>query len=149
MQSSTVAVFGMLIVFDIAPEMNGCAAAIIRMWLSTDNERRPMRPHGLAQSNTARCSGLRCGAPSNVIAPQHQLLAASISARAKPSAASSSKPGSSSAPGAIPKLSMQKASPKVHLLNVNLMSKAEASAASTAASARSSKPFCLRLSWLM
>src|SRR5437763_16493805 len=76
----------MLIVFEIAPEMKGCAAAIIWMGLSTDSERRPMRPHGLAQSNTARCSGLRCGAPSNVIAPQRQLLAASISARAKPSA---------------------------------------------------------------
>ena len=37
MQSSTVAAFGMLIVFEIAPEMKGCAAAIIRMWLSTDN----------------------------------------------------------------------------------------------------------------
>ena len=29
--SSTVASFGMLMVFEIAPVMNGCAAAIIRM----------------------------------------------------------------------------------------------------------------------
>src|ERR1700746_425853 len=102
-----------------------------------------MRPHGLAQSNTERCSGFRCSAPSNVIAPQQKLLAASISARAKPSAANSSKAGSSSAPDAIPSLSMQKSSPNVHLLNVNLMSNAEASAASTAASAASSNPFSL------
>ena len=93
MQSSTVAAFGMLMVFEIAPEMKGCAAAIIRMWLSADNARVPVRPHGLAQSNTGRCSGFRCGAPSRVIAPQHQVLAASISARLKPSAASRSKPG--------------------------------------------------------
>ena len=33
--SSTVASFGRLIVFEIAPEMNGCAAAIMRMWPST------------------------------------------------------------------------------------------------------------------
>jgi hypothetical protein len=32
----TVASFGMLMVFEIAPEMNGCAAAIMRMWLSTE-----------------------------------------------------------------------------------------------------------------
>src|SRR5271166_2925873 len=125
----------MLIVFEIAPEMKGCTAAIMRMWLSTDKARLPVRPHGLAQSNTERCSGFRYGAPSSVIAPQQKLLAASISARVKPSAANSSKEGSVSAPGAIPNLSTQKSSPKVHLLNVNLMSKAAASAASTAASA--------------
>ena len=93
MQSSTVAAFGMLMVFEMAPEMKGWAAAIMRMWLSADNARVPVRPHGLAQSNTGRCSGLRYGAPSRVIAPQHQALAASISARLKPSAASRSKPG--------------------------------------------------------
>src|SRR5271165_5065881 len=124
----------MLIVLEIAPEMKGCTAAIMRMWLSTDRARVPLRPQGLAQSNTAKCSDLRWGAPSNVIAPQQKLLAASISARAKPSAANSSKEGSSSAPGAIPNLSTQKSSPKVHLLNVNLTSKAEASAASTSSS---------------
>jgi hypothetical protein len=36
LQSSTVASFGMLMVLEIAPEMNGCAAAIMRMWLSTE-----------------------------------------------------------------------------------------------------------------
>ena len=42
----------MLMVLEIAPEMKGCAAAIMRMWLSTERKRLPMRPHGLAQSNT-------------------------------------------------------------------------------------------------
>ncbi len=34
MQSSRVAAFGMLIVFEFGPEMNGRATAIIRMGLS-------------------------------------------------------------------------------------------------------------------
>jgi hypothetical protein len=33
-QFRPVAAFGMLIVLEIAPEMKGCTAAIIRMWLS-------------------------------------------------------------------------------------------------------------------
>ena len=32
MMSSTVASFGMLMVFEIAPEMNGCTAPIMRRW---------------------------------------------------------------------------------------------------------------------
>ena len=32
MISSTVHSSGMLMVFEIAPEMNGCTAAIMRMW---------------------------------------------------------------------------------------------------------------------
>ena len=60
----------MLIVLEIAPEMKGWAAAIMRMWLSTDKERLPILPHGLAQSKTGRCSSFRCGAPSSVMAPQ-------------------------------------------------------------------------------
>ena len=32
MMSSTVHSSGMLMVFEIAPEMNGCTAAIIRTW---------------------------------------------------------------------------------------------------------------------
>ena len=36
LQSATVASFGILMVFEIAPEMKGWAAAIIRMWLSTE-----------------------------------------------------------------------------------------------------------------
>ena len=76
----TLAALGMLIVLEIAPEMKGCTAAIMRMWLSTESARLPMRPHGLAQSNTARCSAFRYGAPSSVIAPQTCRFAASTSA---------------------------------------------------------------------
>ena len=108
-----------------------------------------MRPHGLAQSNTGRCSGRRCGAPSRVIAPQQQVLAASISARVKPSAAKRSKPGSARRSAAMPSFSARNASPKVHLLNANLMSKAAASPASSAASAASSKPLAASVSWLI
>ncbi len=39
----------------------------------------PILPQGVAQSNTGRCSGLRCGAPSRVMAPQTWMLAASMS----------------------------------------------------------------------
>src|SRR4029453_9863340 len=90
LQSSTVASFGMLMVFEMAPEMKGCAAAIMRMWLSTERYRLPILPHGLAQSNTGRCSAFRKGAPSSVIAPQTWTLAASISFFEKPSDASMS-----------------------------------------------------------
>ena len=38
--------FGMLIVFEIAPEMKGCAAAIMRMWLSTRKEALAGAPAG-------------------------------------------------------------------------------------------------------
>ena len=69
MQSSTVAEFGMLMVLEMAPEMKGWAAAIILMWLSTESERLPILPQGLAQSNTGRCSAFRKGAPSRVMAP--------------------------------------------------------------------------------
>ena len=68
--SATVAAFGMLIVFEIAPVMKGWAAAIMWMWLDALSERRPSRPHGLAQSKIGRCFSSRCGAPSRVIAPQ-------------------------------------------------------------------------------
>jgi hypothetical protein len=67
--SSTVASFGRLIVLLIAPEMNGCAAAIIRMCPSAAMNRLPILPHVFAQSNTGRCSLLRCGAPSTVCVP--------------------------------------------------------------------------------
>ncbi len=63
--SSTVASVGMLMVFEIAPEMNGCTAPIMRMWPSGWIERAPRA--GLnAQSKTGRCSAFRCGAPSIV-----------------------------------------------------------------------------------
>src|SRR3546814_12587666 len=60
--------------------------------------------------------------------PQHQTLAASTSALAKPSAASRSKPMSSSCAAVKPSFSRQKASPSVHLLKANLTSKAAPSA---------------------
>ena len=66
MISSTVVSSGMLIVFEIAPEMNGCAAAIIRMCPLGWMNRLPFVPHRFAQSKTGRCSALRCGAPSTV-----------------------------------------------------------------------------------
>ena len=69
-QSSIVASFGMLIVFEIAPEINDCAAAIIVMWLLTDRYRLPFLPHGFAQSKMCICSSFKCGAPSRVIVPQ-------------------------------------------------------------------------------
>ena len=47
-----VALFGMLIVLEIAPEMKDCAAAIMVMWLLTDRNRLPVLPQGLAQSKT-------------------------------------------------------------------------------------------------
>jgi hypothetical protein len=46
--SSTVAVSGMLTVLEMAPEMNGCTAAIIRTWPIGAIARSPM-----AQSKTA------------------------------------------------------------------------------------------------
>ena len=51
-QSSIVASFGIFIVFDIAPEIKDCAAAIMVIWLSTDKYRVPIRPHTFAQSKT-------------------------------------------------------------------------------------------------
>ena len=65
-----VASCGMLIVLEIAPEMNGWAAAIMRMCASVERKRLPFLPQWLAQSKTGRCSGFRCGAPSTVMVPQ-------------------------------------------------------------------------------
>ena len=59
--SSTVAVCGRLTVFEIAPERNGCAAAIILMWPMCEIARSPT-----ATSKTARCSSLSPGAPTIV-----------------------------------------------------------------------------------
>ena len=56
--SSTVTSFGMLTVFEIAPEMNGCTADIIWMWPMWEMARSPT-----ATSNTGRCSSFRPGAP--------------------------------------------------------------------------------------
>ena len=56
--SVTVAASGRLTVFEIAPEMNGWAAAIILMWPMCEIGRSPT-----ATSNTGRCSARRPGAP--------------------------------------------------------------------------------------
>ena len=72
-------------VLEIAPEMNGCAAAIMRIWLSTDRIALADRARtGWRNRRPARCSFFRWGAPSSVIAPQTWTLAASISAFEKP-----------------------------------------------------------------
>ncbi len=59
--SATVAVSGRFTVLLIAPDRNGCAAAIILMCPMAAMERSP-----IAQSNTLMCSGRRAGAPSTV-----------------------------------------------------------------------------------
>ena len=65
MMSSTVDSSGMLMVLLMAPERNGCAAAIIFRWPRQAMERPP--PAGASeQSKTGRCSGLKPGAPSMV-----------------------------------------------------------------------------------
>ena len=56
--SSTVAVCGMLTVFEIAPERNGWTAPIILMWPMCEIARSPT-----ATSKTGRCSAARPGAP--------------------------------------------------------------------------------------
>ena len=56
--SSTVAEFGMLTVFEIAPERNGWVAAIMSMWPVWLIARSPT-----ATSKTGRCSSFRAGAP--------------------------------------------------------------------------------------
>ena len=54
--SSTDTDSGRFTVFEIAPEMNGCAAAIILMWPIGEIARSPT-----ATSNTGRCSSLQAG----------------------------------------------------------------------------------------
>ena len=54
--SSTETDSGRLTVFEIAPEMNGCAAAIILMWPMGEIARSPT-----ATSNTGRCSSRQAG----------------------------------------------------------------------------------------
>ena len=54
--SSTVASWGRLTVFEIAPEMNGCTAPIILMWPMCEIARSPT-----ATSNTGRCSSQQAG----------------------------------------------------------------------------------------
>ena len=63
MMSSTVDSSGMLMVFEMAPEINGCTAAIMRTWPMYWMARAPLAGRRL-QSKTARCSGFNPGAPS-------------------------------------------------------------------------------------
>ena len=52
----------MFTVFEMAPEMNGWAAAIIRTWAFQGIDRVPLRGWK-AQSNTGRCSAFKSAAP--------------------------------------------------------------------------------------
>ena len=108
----------MLIVFEIAPEINGCAAAIILIWLSVDKKRFPIFPQGLAQSNIDKCSSFICGAFSNVIDPQQYVFASSISFSLKPKCSSILKDGSSKFSDFNFKLFIQKSSPIINLLKI-------------------------------
>jgi hypothetical protein len=63
--SSAVDSSGMLMVFEIAPEMKGWTADIMRMWPMWWMERVPFCGRKL-QSKTGRCSGKSSGAPSMV-----------------------------------------------------------------------------------
>ena len=130
----------MLIVFEIAPEMKGCEAAIMVIWLSTDKKRLPIRPQTFAQSKIGRCSSLKCGAPSRVIAPQTWMFAASISSLLKPSASSMLKLKSLSCSSVKPSLSLQKSSPSVKWLKANLISNAFSNATANLANSLSPKP---------
>ena len=56
---------GMFTVFEIAPEMNGCAAAIMPTWARQAIDRTPPRGWN-AQSNTGKCSAFSSLAPSIV-----------------------------------------------------------------------------------
>src|SRR4030067_641519 len=66
--SSTVASCGRLTVLLIAPERNGCTAAIMRTWPMGSMKRVPWGPQRLAQSNTGRGSGLTPRAPPSAAA---------------------------------------------------------------------------------
>jgi len=76
--SSTSASAGRLMVLEIAPEMNGCAAAIMWMWPLLAMNRSPSVPQRLAQSKTGRCSSSSPGAPSMVPVPHTSRLRTSI-----------------------------------------------------------------------
>ena len=60
----------MLIVFEIAPEMKGCAAAIMRMWQFDREIAFAQAPAGIGAVEDRIMLGLEKGAPSSVIAPQ-------------------------------------------------------------------------------
>ena len=70
MQSSTVAAFGMLMVLEIAPEMNGWAAAIMRMWLSTERKRLPLAAARVGAVEHRQMLVLQVRRALQVMAPQ-------------------------------------------------------------------------------
>ena len=53
----------MLMVLEIAPEMNGWAAAIMRMWLSTDRKRLPFLPAAVGAVEDLQVLGLQVRRP--------------------------------------------------------------------------------------
>ena len=63
--SSMVASGGRFTVFEMAPEMNGCTADIMRMCPRAWIDRVPLAARN-AQSKTGRCSSFSPGAPSIV-----------------------------------------------------------------------------------
>ncbi len=73
--SAIVALCGRLTVFEIAPEMNGCVAAIMSMWPVWEIARSPT-----ATSKTSRCSSFSPGAPTIVFFSAMWALIWSISA---------------------------------------------------------------------
>ena len=123
--------------------MNGCAAAIMVIWLLTDKNRLPIRPQTFAQSNIGKCSSFICGAPSTVMAPQTWMFAASISSFEKPSASSMLKLKSFSWSSLNPKVSLQNSSPRLNRLKANLMSNAFSSEPASWVKTASVKPFSL------
>ena len=139
----------MLIVLEIAPEIKGCAAAIILIWLSTDKNLLPILPHTFAQSKTLRCSSFRWGAPSSVIDPQTWILAASISSFVKDKKLSISNEKSLSWSSEIFKIFLQNSLPKVNWLKTNLISKALSNEFSIKLICSSLKPLSLRAEWLI
>ena len=149
LQSSIVALLGIFIVFEIAPDTKDWAAAIILIWLSTDKDLFPILPQTLAQSNTGKWSLLRWGAPSSVIAPQTWILAASISSEVKPRNSSILNEKSFICSVVIPKVFLQKSSPNVNWLKTNFMSNADFNEFSTNDNSLSVKPFDISALWLM
>jgi len=109
--------------------MNGCAAAIILMWLANRQESLA----GAAARIGAVEHGVVLGFSGAARLPRSWRRSSGcwpLRSRAleKPMAASKSKVGSARFSGAMPSLSRQKSSPSVHLLKANLMSNAVGSA---------------------
>ena len=120
----------MLMVLEIAPEMNGWAAAIMRMWLAVERKRLPRLPQRLAQSKTGRCSALQVRRALD----GHRAAAEDVgglvsAARVKPSARQQVEArGRPSCASLRPSTSRQKSSPSVQRLKANVRSNALGSA---------------------